>query len=489
MAFSGQLLASIRHSYNGVLQCFQKPKAKDKNLLMTAAQKTQTTPTASHHLSFSLLWLALRSPEMLAGSMLAVAAVVALGAIIPQQPANFSTPADFVVWLSDLPQFYRQAFQFFNLSGLFTIYHTAWFWLPAAWLVLVCLIALADYAPATLIRLKKPGADFFPELYPHPLSYQRRVTLRLTAPQNAAESTVADSDATLAELQQNLSRAGFAVARPGEPGVAAARHRWRWLAPVLLPAGCLLLIAGVIAQTVGGQTETVLLSAQSPRPVAFIGAAIRLASFTPFTSSGGNLLGGQLALATAGDKPVLARLHQPGRLNGWWLIPTKLQPAVEISFGDQAEAEKMAMVIPDIAQPIHFAYPDKNLLFELRYQVAPPHYRLALTNAPGRRLVLQKDGGFSVPGAGLTGRILIEDKVLLKAYKIPGLAFFLLGGLSLLAGSVMLFSTAPALVTLRAITKGRGSKIEALIETPGYNPAAEAIINAALLLEQEAAND
>lgn len=457
---------------------------------MTAAKKNQTTPAVSHHLSFMSLWLTLRSPEMLAGSLFALAVAVALGAIIPQQPVHFSTPADFVVWLSDLPQFYRQAFQFFNLSGLFTVYRTVWFWLPAAGLVLVSLIVLADYVPATLVRLKKPGADFFPELHPHPLSHQRRVTLRLIAPQNAAESTVADSGATLAQLQQNLGRAGFTVAHRGEQDVVAARHRWRWLAPVLLPAGILLLMAGVVAQTIWGQAETVLLSAQSARPINFIGAPIRLVSFTPITAFTGNLLGGELALATAAGDPVLARLHQPARLNGWWLIPTKLQPMAQISFADQAEAEKMAMAIPDIARPIYFAYPDKNLLFELRYQVTPPHYRLVLTGAPGRQPVTRVDGSFSVPGAGLTGRILIEDKILLKAYKIPGLLFFLAGGLSLLAVSVMLFLPAPAIVTLRIITKGRGSKIESLIETPGYNAAAEAVVNAALLLEQEeAAND
>lgn len=457
---------------------------------MTAAKKTQTTPAASHYLSFTSLWLALRSPEMLAGSILALAAVTALGAIIPQQPVHFSTPADFVVWLSDPPQFYRQAFQFFNLSGLFTIYHTVWFWLPAAWLVLVSLIALADYVPATLSRLKKPGADFFPELVPHPLSHQRRITLRLSAPQSAAESTVADSDATLAQLQQNLSGAGFAVARRGEQDVIAARRQWRWLAPILLPAGFLLLVAGIVTQTIWGRTETVLLSAKNPRPVAFIGATMRLASFTPFTTSTGNVLGGKLTLSTTGDDSISARLHQPGRLNGWWLIPTRLQPLAEISFGDPTEAEKMTMALADIAQPIYFAYPDKNLLFELRYQVTPPHYRLALTSPPGRQPLTQADGRFSAPGAGLNGQILIEDRILLKAYKIPGLLFFLLGAISLLAGSVMLFLTAPAIVTLRTITKGRGSKIEALIETPGYNFAAEAIINATLLLNQEeAAND
>ncbi|OQY28058.1 MAG: hypothetical protein B6243_12480 [Anaerolineaceae bacterium 4572_5.2] len=121
---------------------------------------------------------------------------------------------------------------------------------------------------------------------------------------------------------------------------------------------------------------------------------------------------------------------------------------------------------------------------------------MAAPNAPAYRLsviqtaqsstspikVTQQGKGFSIPGANLQGSISIENKLLLRAYKLPAVIPFALGGALILLGLLQIPLPSPAIVRLQTIKKGRGSKITAQVETLGDNRLADELIEQTLVL-------
>ncbi|MFQ5577732.1 MAG: cytochrome c biogenesis protein ResB, partial [Anaerolineae bacterium] len=218
---------------------------------MTTTGREHSILPARNLLSPGFFWAILRLPEMFAASLAATAVALTLARAIPQQPAEFSTPGEFVIWVSNLPPFFQQTFQPLNGLGLFKIYHTPWFWFPVAWLTLTGLISLADQLPAAWQRLR-PAAGAV--RLPHPWSRSRRQTIRLAAPQHASEGT--SVEAPLAALQAKLVANGYRIV-PSQPGqtVTAGRRVWRWSGPALQVTGILLVLAGVVVQSLWGRVE------------------------------------------------------------------------------------------------------------------------------------------------------------------------------------------------------------------------------------------
>ena len=455
---------------------------------MTATGEEKHAPSLRHLLSLSSFWFILRSPKMFAASLLATGVALLAALIIPQQPANFATPGDFVVWYSDLSPFFQQVYQLFNTLGLFKIYHTFWLWLPMAWLTLSALINLADYTPAVWQRMRnQESLTMAPAA--HPLIGYRQKIIRLTAPQSASESTA--SEAPLAELSERLAGKKFQIRPAQETGaLLASRYAWRWSAPILVLAGILLLVMGGVLQALWGQSEEVLLSGQA-EAVSFINHRIALQKFTPLSDQRGNITGGSVLLKLDDIIPLNWQLHRPYPVEGWWVVPARLGAVAEITFAQQQKTEKVDLVFDDVTEPLYFFHSPADLTFELHYLAAPNAfaYRLSVIqtaqSSPSSTSpikVMQQGQGFSIPGANLQGSVSIKNNLLLRAYKLPALIPFALGGFLILLGLLQIPIPSPAIVRLQTIKKGRGSKIIAQVETLGDNGLADELIDKILIL-------
>jgi len=449
---------------------------------MTTTSPQSPAPAARQLLSLASLWLVLRAPETFALSLVALGAVMALAAAIPQRPASFATPGNFVVWASNLPPFFQQVYQPLDTLGLFGIYHSAWFWLPAAWLTLSSLILLADFLPATLDRLSRDPARLS-DPRPHPLSRRHRKVLRLPAPTSAAEATSAD--APLQALQVRLQANGFALlpAAEGKP-VIAVRHPRRWSSPLALVLGVLLVVLGVVIQSLWGGVGEITLSAHGDTPLSFVGRSVQLQSITSHADRGGNLSGASVTLAVDGQT-VDGQLHRPFRLDGWWLVPARLQPLARITIAGEQTSDEIDLIFGDTTRPLRFAFAPQGVTFELRYVPAPdtPTYRLNIVSpALSAQPVVQQNQLFFVPDLGLRGQVVLRDRLLLRAYKLPGFVPLAAGSVLFLLGMAGLWLPLPAIVRLQVVTRGRGSRIAAEVETLGDDALAGEIAGAVLLL-------
>ncbi|HEY85980.1 MAG TPA: cytochrome c biogenesis protein ResB [Chloroflexi bacterium] len=452
---------------------------------MTATGEEKHAPSLRHLLSLSSFWFILRSPKMFAVSLLATGIVLLATLIIPQQPVNFATPGDFVVWYAELPPFFQQVYPLFNALSLFKIYRTFWFWLPMAWLTLSALINLADYTPAVWQRIRNQESLTITPVA-HPLIRYRQNIIRLTAPQSASESTA--SEAPLAALSDRLTIKKFQIRRAPETGaLLASRYAWRWSAPILVFMGVLLLVTGGVLQALWGQSEAVLLSGQT-EAASFINHSIALQKFTPFSDQNGNITGGSVSLNMDNARPLNWQLQRPYQVGGWWVVPAKISAVAEITFAQQQAVEKVSLIFDDVTEPLYFFHSPANLTFKLRYVAAPnaPAYRLSVIQTAQSSTspikVTQQGKGFSIPGANLQGSISIENKLLLRAYKLPAVIPFALGGALILLGLLQIPLPSPAIVRLQTIKKGRGSKITAQVETLGDNRLADELIEQTLVL-------
>lgn len=448
-------------------------------------QKHQAHPT--HHLpSITSIWLFLRSPGIF-GAVVGLTFLAALlSIIIPQRPATVGdSPNNFIIWVSSLPPFFRQNIQFFETTGLFNIYQTVWFWLPAALLTLVCLIILADSIGPTRQRLKPATPEQL--LVPHPLSRYRAQTIRLNAPQDAAQGTSAA--APLTEMKGALQANGYRISAATETQVIATRNPGRWSGPVWLATGLLLLLSGAMLQSVGGQSSGVMLSAKNSAPAMLAGQPVRLEAFLPQGDRAGNLTGGEVMLAFGKETPIQQMLYRPFYRQGWWILPARLQPQARVIFALKQDAEEIDLVFQSPNKPVQFKHTTQDLIFTLFYKVedGKSDYRLTVVNSkPGAPILVAKNNTkFAIADLDLNGNIFVEDRVLVRAAKLPGLPFFLLGIAMLLTGLILMLLPKPALIRLDVVTKGRGSRINITTEGMRKAPDPDALFGGISIFQQD----
>lgn len=458
---------------------------------MTTSPTQHSSPVLRQLISVTSFWFIHRSPVIFGLACLLLVVIFFLTATIPQQPTEFTQPSDFVVWVSNLPPFYRQAYLPLDALGFFNLYQSAWFWLPTAWLTLICLTILGDYFLPTLQRCWKPEKNL-KDRYHHPFSHYQEKTILLNAPQNTNEST--NTAKPLTELQQQLLGAGYKlIAVNPEEGIIASRLAWRWLIPPLVIIGILLVILGGIIQFLGGESTTVLLSPNSVIQTTFTNDGLKLNTLYPTIDATGNILGGTIALSMGTEEDFTWHLHRPYRQNGWWVIPAKIEPAARITFKEGEEFDVTQLVFTNATKPIYFGYSPQNLQMILHYYAgqnergeSQPTYRLSIVNLPQEPIeITQSTQTFAIPGLNLEGQIVFEDKLRLNAYKLPGLIPFVSGGLIFIISMILLILQPPVIIELNTITKGRGGRIEVLIETLGYTTATQDILDNLLVLETE----
>jgi len=265
------------------------------------------TPNTRLSRIITQIWVVLRSPRIIfdLAFILILESLVAWG--IPQKPVNFNTPADFVVWVSNLSPFFQQNFQWIDALGLFRIFQSAWFWFPASLFSLTSLIALADIAPATWQRFRQTQNTI-----PHPLSHRYTESIRLDAPQDAGQAT--DTAPTMTALNATLTANDYRLhLSPDNNTITASRHRWRWSRPVLLLIGGLLLLFGSVIQTIWGNSDQASL-VENSLPMPFINHQISLSDFQP-VSANEKLSGGVLTISMEDNRIVTWQL-------GRWTRPT-----------------------------------------------------------------------------------------------------------------------------------------------------------------------
>ncbi len=424
-----------------------------------------TAPSAPRFETIARLWKILQHPKLFGVLILVLAIEGGLALVIPQRPEPITEPGQFVVWVSSLPPFLQQGYQLFDGLRLFSLSHSLWVWLPAAALMLISLIALADLLPAIWQRVHPTTAALLP--YPPEKTVTRQ--LRIAAPQNPGKATA--TAPTMDVLRDALAAAKFTVVQRTDTELLAVRQPWAWFAPVLALGGIILLIAGLAIQTIWGNTQQILLAAGGA-PATFIGQTVQITGFSPQTD------GGALTVSADGQ-PAEWQLERWQRRHGWWLAPPEARPLAKITFNDGNTTENLTLVFDDITRPLIFTYAPRRQSLELRYIVANGHgdYRLRVRDTQNTTLetAVQHGQDFSLPETGITGQIIIQDKFLLRAYRLPGVVPLALGALLILLGGAGWFFGAPAIVRLTAVTKGRGSRVDASIHMVANAPTANAL--------------
>ncbi len=430
-----------------------------------------TAVTPPWQTTLARLWRGIQRPTAFGAltGILAIEGLLAL--VIPQRPDTFTSPADFVVWVSNLPPFFRQGYQFFSGLGLFGIFHSLWFWLPAAALMLVSLIAAAELFPSTVQRLR-PSAALLTAPIAHSLQTLAIRNVRLTAPQNPGKATA--THPVMSILQKKLTAAGFQINHQDETTLLATRHLWGWMIPLLTLLAIIFILSGTVIQTIWGNSEQAVLAQNA---TVFVGQTMTVTAFTPRADADGTVRGGTLTLAADAPPLIVWDLARWQRLNGWWIAPPKLQPRAQITFEDGTTTENLTLIFDDIARPLIFSYTPRHQSLELRYIATDGHsgYQLRMRDAQNATVetAVRNGNGFSLPELGITGKVSIQDKFLLRAVRVPGAAPLAMGALLMALGVTLWFLDAPAIVRLTAVTKGRGSRIDASVETRGNRRAAE----------------
>lgn len=435
---------------------------------MTSSSPATISPV---NRTISRLWQILQSPKLF-GALVAILLIDGiLALVIPQQPATVNTPGAFVVWVSNLPPLFRQGYEYLNQLELFTIFRSLWFWLPASLVTWMSLLELAEVIPAALKRLRwpHPATSTMP---PHPHSVAHQKTIRLTAPKGSGEATA--TAPALETLANTLRKTGFKVAKIDETTLLATRHPWGWARLIAPMLGVVLLIAGIALQTIFGDTAQMLLTEHSA-PAMFIGHTFSVAEFQPHSDANQRLAGGTIHLQLDDGTPQTWSLNRWQRVDNWWLLPPKLRPTAKITFNSKNTSETLTRTFDAVDTPLTFTYAPQKQTLELRYTA--DGYQLATQNTDTGKMEIAIRNGetFSLPQLGVSGTVSITNRFLLQAYRLPGLIPMVLGVLLLLLGGIQFLRPAPVTVQLSAVVKGRGSRIDATIETLGSAEAAEKI--------------
>jgi hypothetical protein len=209
-------------------------------------------------------------------------------------------------------------------------------------------------------------------------------------------------------------------------------------------------------------------SFNSQTPVAIADQLLWANEFIPFVGTGNKLLGGEIQFTSSIDQELTMQLHQPFFRQGWWVLPAQVQPTAFIQLiQDNIAFDTVELRFSDANQPLRFKHPEQNWLFELHYVAQPNQggYQLSIIRTPTGPAeavtLIQNGSDFAITDTELAGRITIEQRLLLRAYRLPGL-IFMVSGLIVLLGGIVLLALPPAgIIWLNTISKGRGSWVEA----------------------------
>jgi len=440
-------------------------------------QQERRASSTRQLLSLAYFWSIFRAPETFILVLILLAAVLSLALIIPQQPSELTNASGDEIeseWIVTLPPFYQRTAPILTALGFFRLFETAWFWLPLAFLVLVSLVVLADYAPLIWHRLHQGGGQR-PEPQPHPFNWSLSDIIQVPAPSEANKSAASGSPLTY--LQGQLEQKGYRIqVTHDEQQLVVTRFSYRWGAPILVMAGILLILIGLVIQALWGSRQVLDLSITDQNIGLLDDQRIRVQTFRPTLDPFQHLVGGEVTLLINGEESLTWQLYHPYRFEDWWIIPGGIQPGAQIDLSqNRGPIETIRPVFPNEIQPAYFIYREQNLRFALHYRATldGPDYLLTLPRQPNGPEINQSGRTFTVPALNLVGRASIKETLRLRAYHLPGLGPILGGIIMATLGLVLLSLSSPSVMWLTLVTKGRGSRIDVVAETLRTMPPQE----------------
>ncbi len=412
-------------------------------------------------------WFSLRSPKTTLTLLVMVLAVLLLGWLLPQRPAA-ETPA--AAWIETLPATMQLWGEPLYLLGFSRIFSSIWFWGPLALLLLNCLLALADFGPASWQRFTQQPASLN---WQHPLSRRAEHSVRLTA----------TPDEMLSNLKAQLAAQGFTLSNlptENDRAVSAARRRWSWLAVIAIYGGLLLLIVAVLATYYSLKTEQFTVWPFNPVSSPLFQSEIELHQVE---NGRATVIFNPIGQPDAPALALFLRPYRPAFFRQVFIWPTAIEPVLTIEARDSGGAARRLMPVQtDLAPamqlnlplnqpdaPLYFLIPSADLAFQL------------LPASDGRSFQVQvRRGGESVAAENLEATVgqpfQVDDisvqlaaryNITLVARRDFGLPLLVISLLLTLATALLLWALPPWQVWLIPEVKGRGGQLYGVAETIG----------------------
>ncbi len=433
------------------------------------------------------LWYTFRRPQT-TGILFVVLVVMAAAALfLPDPPATVAAGVDVrTVWVNSLPGWLQPAGTFLFLLGFANLFRSVWFWLVVAMLLLNSLIALADYTPGAWRRVS--GATAPAIKWQHPLARRIEQSVRLS---NFSEN--------YAEIFRNrLVQAGFSLyQRPSaeqqpldQPrAIAAARHKWAWLGPVVFYVGVLLLVVGLLLTFFTLQTERLTLSPFQPRSTAWPAGSFQLSAvqpdsglaqltFTPQTSSG----------AAAAPQLLTWQRYRPALIQNTLILPLSLSPFLTVEVHDAAGNPVLLDPLPEnvaptrrlrvpledtVETPLYFTIPTVDVAVQIAPDPATTVYNVQVRQGTEAGLLdtMQVEAGQEFAIENVTTIIALDYNMHVLARRDAGWPFYVLAALLMVSGGILTLRR-PAVVWLIPEIKGLGGQLYGVVES--WGPATEA---------------
>lgn len=425
-------------------------------------------------------WVTLRSPKLTGLLLAIIVVVIGVGLLLPQQ---VTSTVDASLWIALLPQVVQLWGEPLYLLGFARIFHSFWFWLPVALLLLNSLVALANYAPGSWRRLQQP----IPSIgWQHPLARRTEQIVRLPK----------SPDIYLTGLQTNLAEQGFTLYQPTETEgrlVGAARRRWAWLGPVAVYIGLGLVVIALLVSHYFLQLDRFTLWPQQPVTSRLLPGQFELAGFEQGQGAA------QVYFSPEGSSaPTLLfnfYRYQPALSNYVLLLPTGAEPVLTIEARaesgellrlipiqeDLPPADRLNLPLTGRGEPLYFAIPAAKLAIQLLPELdsGPDSYQLRARRGsdetPSDTLTVRVGQTFNLDDLSLT--LTANQNLSLLAYRDPALPLYLIGGLLILGGlATLLPFLSPWQLWLLPEVKGLGGQLYGVVEKYGDVAAATAYL-------------
>lgn len=439
----------------------------EKQLLMVSG-KVSAQIASRWQRWLTSVWVMLRSPR-LTGILLIILAVVTLvGLLLPQQATS---DADASLWITSLPQLVQLWGEPLYLLGFARIFQSPWFWLPVALLLLNSLVALADYAPGSWQRLKKPIP---PLTWQHPLATRAEQIVRLPK----------SPDIWLTTLQGGLVHRRFLIYQPADSDqrlIGAARRRWAWLGVVAVYAGLGVLVGALLVSHYFLQTDHLILWPYRPAASRLFQGEFELAEVKTGVNPEQAIFS-----ANGADDQLLQfdfSLYQPVFFKKIVILPTASEPVLTIEARDSAgklrklipiqadlpPAERLNLPLSGSGEPLYFVIPSAKLALQIipdpnsgqhSYNV---QVRRGSEEVPSETITVQVGESFELDDLSIT--MSTNRNLSLLAYYDPALPLYLVGLLLVLGGlSTFLPFLSPIQLWLVPEVKGIGGRLYGIVE-------------------------
>ncbi len=424
------------------------------------------------------LWFAASAPHLTIALSVLLAFTFALAALLPQLPAG-ADPIAADRWLSTTAARYGQLGPFLASSGLLNILDGPWITILLGFTAFHLVLRVAGQI-RHLLRARAASP-----LAPQGLPFELRQLASEPASLAPAIAALAQTHARHS-VSSNLPSDGRPVARP-RIDAFMERRSWAAVGPLLTYVGPLLIVGGLLWNTVAGwrALDVSLTPGRLSQPAQAGGLALTLvAAPDPLTGQPGVLT---LARGSA-SRNAWIDAGRPAQWGSVWIAQRFSGPALTVTAradGEPAQlqaleegagaGETLRLRFGENQNEQGFAIPGENLAFRVvSYDRLPergidrPVFLLegfAGEDATPRLNELVEDAG-EVEWQGVTLSLRRDRYVVVDLASVPGLPLLLAGGLALLAGAVVVAWGGLTRTWVNAAAEGDGTLLAARSASP-----------------------